>query len=105
MLVQVRREGIERDVVDIQDYAWTLLGKPLDDRRKGSGRNRLVAADPHFTGARVGEEVDVPDSLFKLMESRKTSLEKGAAVDRRLDTQRPPIQQPYAKPVLEIGND
>src|SRR5690348_4289949 len=54
---QSRRFGRKRaQLFHVQNHARIGLRKPMNDGWKDCGRDRLLAADPHLSNRRIGQE-------------------------------------------------
>ena len=72
--------------------------------RRIADASELHASDAQLSGRRIGQEFDVSDALFQLIERGQAAREQRAAVARRLDTPRTTIEKPDANCVLEVGD-
>src|SRR5258708_851110 len=66
--------------------------------------DRFRAADPYLAGARIGDRLDLPNSLPKLVEGGRPPRVQDLAEARRDDTLRAAVEEPGANRVLEIGD-
>jgi len=87
----------------MQNDIGVAAGKLLDERRKDC-RHSLRASDPHFPDRGVCEELNLLDGLLEIIKSCGTALEQRVAVDGRLYTVGPAIEQSDAKRMLQVGD-
>ena len=85
--------------------AWIFLGHLADngsnDPNLGDGRSRT---NVYFSCCRVLDGLDFPDPLPEFIEDGDASLDKYAAIRRRLDTFGAAIEERHAKRVLHVGD-
>jgi hypothetical protein len=77
----------------------------FDRERERSPQDRRGTTNPDFARLRVGQEIDVVDSLPELVEGGASAPEQSLAVDRGLDPARAAIEQADAEHLLQSGDD
>jgi hypothetical protein len=81
-----------------------LSRQPIDDGQNRATGRIFAASKPEFTRSRITQEFDIPDSLSKLIENRKSTLEDRLTILRRLDSAWNPLKQANAERAFEIGD-
>src|SRR5215510_5312578 len=66
---------------------------------------RIAEQELHFASCRIGQEFDVSDALFKLIEGCHSALEQDMTEYCGLDALRAPVENPNAKCMLQISHD
>ena len=72
--------------------------------REDVGPYRLWISDGKFAGCRIGQKLDVPDSLPQLIECRPATHKQSTGVRCRLDPARAAIEKPDAQGMLQVGD-
>ena len=78
--------------------------KTTDDRRDKSLSEEDGASDSHFPYARIGEALNLFNSLLQLVEGDDPVIKKGAGIDRWFNTSLATVQQTDPKRRFHIGN-
>ena len=89
---------------DARNDPWISLGHAIDDRGHEPRHQGFRTTNPHLSGTRIGQELDVSDPLFELVEDHVATIEQGPSVDRRLDALRAAIEKSHPQRVLQVGD-
>jgi hypothetical protein len=93
-----------RDILDTQGAPRMGFREPTDDRTQERDRSGQRTSDPHLATGRVGQELDILDSLPQLIEYRPRARQQRVPVHGGLDTARAAVEKLRAQGVFEIGN-
>ena len=85
---------------NVNDDAGMAAREPINDGRNEARGQKMVASDPHFSGRRVREELNVLHAFPQLVEDRDGSPEQRATVRRRLHAVSATIEKANADRVL-----
>jgi hypothetical protein len=89
---------------DARDDPRVSLGHAVDDRGHEPRHQRFRTADPHLSGTGIGQELDISNPLFELVEDHVATIEQGPRVDRRLDALGAAVEKPHPQRVLQVGD-
>src|SRR5262245_20510425 len=86
---------------DTKQNPWMSCGKPLDCGQDRTSRHCLGASDRQFSGRRIGEEPNVLDALFELVERRYAALYDSKPIRRRLNASREAFKKRHAQSLFK----
>jgi hypothetical protein len=86
----------ERFCLEVESYTRILLHQPVDDGPDKSCRNCIRAPDPELSCGRIGQESDLVNALFQLIEDGNAAFDEGSTILCWLNASRTTVEEPHA---------
>ena len=102
-VAQLLKQRITRGDGDVKNDAGILPRQPIDHGENNSFGSSRGRSDPELARRRIGEKLDIPDSLIKFVDGGDAAFEQRAAILRGLDAVRTPVEKRYTEYLFGVS--